>query len=895
MGFITKRLNEIFDTLESQGYVIFRKGNLLGVKNQRGELILPAKYSHIDNEISANGIVVAKLANGEKVKIDLYSYDEGNNDVDENMNETKSDKYVASKYAVYSPNKKLAIAIAYVDDDNPVRILQGMPREETIQKIIKDCPNFANEYNLDGTKVPKLFSLQTSKDFVSKQNHLNNVHFIDEGNNDVDESISGGEAQEKLKDLEFTITKWNKERPSPQTVDQYLEYANKELDGYGVEAVTDENAYVDSYYHNIIALYVNMGDTYVNTVVYSTETKEFMITSWGDFYENWQNDNAANSEESTNENTQGDFGTSPKHKTNFIKKNAGKNLTEDDINNAQWFEVEYYAKIGEHGNYGQYKTFDAAYRDAMNFYNDQKKKRQLGGGIWYIGITSDSDKFAIIYVCEDYLKQRLSANDFKDQNAYKTFMMAAKKYLETGQPQIGMYKGNTTNMKRTETKIIKNKNRLTEGTGNFYNKNASHIFAIGLGANDNDGEGDGEGNVGYDETWYEDAVDNIKHELKQIPNFQEGDFDFSDNRSYPGRSLGRVSDSFEYTDYDGNSNEVTVSVTCIIRSGYYDGANLDWELSIEDGYNTYDSASDIEDANVSKQAQTVADALIAKVEEVYSKYSDKLGVTARFSNGETMYHKVQENKSIGNKMNKINESSISETDMARINEYRKTSDIVVKAFLNKQPKTVANKRSTGTELSYRHNVIAKWENGELWITNAGWFSATTKEFLNNLPNVSISQKNGEWFLNGKKWDGKWCKVSEASTSENIEDVSMNESLIKGVKKSVSTNLLSRLNESYAGVLQKNVGVTFEEASYRQFNLNTNFNQLQELVEEYVNAGGKLIGLGTMMKEANYDVSFSPDPVPVFQVKLNNKTLAITSKQHATDPDYTIGDVVMGFI
>ncbi len=702
MGIITKRLNEIFDTLENQGYVIFRKGNLLGVKNQRGDLILPPKYSYIDNEISANGIVMAKLANGEKVKIDIDSYAEGHNDVDENMNEAKSDKYVASKYAVYSPNKKLAIAIAYVDDDNPVRILQGMPREETIQKIIKDCPNFAKEHNLDGTKVPKLFSLQTSKNFVLKQNHLNNVQFIDEGNGDVDESISGGEAQEKLNDLKVTIEKWNKENPSPQKVDQYLEYANKEIDGYGVEAVTDENAYVDSYYHNIIALYVNMGDTYVPTVVYSTETKEFMVTSWGDFYENWQNDNAANSEEpddTTNENTQGDFGKSPKHKTNFIKKNADKNLTEDDINNAQWFEVEYYAKIGEHGNYGQYKTFDAAYRDAMNFYNDQKKKRQLGGGIWYIGITSDSDKFAIIYVSEDYLKQRLSANDFKDQNAYKTFMMAAKKYLETGQPQVGMYSGSNTN----------------------------------------------------------------------------------------------------------------------------------------------------------------------------------------------------EQKQIGNKMNKINESNISETDMAHINEYRKTSDIVVKAFLNKQPKTVANKRSTGTELSYRHNVIAKWENGELWITNAGWFSATTKEFLNNLPNVSIGQKNGEWFLNGKKWDGKWCKVSEANTSEDISDNSMNESLVKGVKKSVSNNLLSRLNESYAGVLQKNVGVTFEEASYRQFNLNTNFNQLQELVEEYVNAGGKLIGIGTMLKEANYDVSFSPDPVPVFQVKLNNKTLAITSKQHATDPDYTIGDVVMGFM
>ena len=43
-------------------------------------------------------------------------------------------------------------------------------------------------------------------------------------------------------------------------------------------------------------------------------------------------------------------------------------------------------------------------------------------------------------------------------------------------------------------------------------------------------------------------------------------------------------------------------------------------------------------------------------------------------------------------------------------------------------------------------------------TNCGWFSNTTKERLNGLPNVNIYQKNFEWFLNGKKWDGNLIDI-----------------------------------------------------------------------------------------------------------------------------------------
>lgn len=69
-----------------------------------------------------------------------------------------SKKFTHDKYQVYCG--KTVIARAYVDGSpfDEVRILQGLPRMETIAKIIADCPEYAKEYHLDGHKWPLLFS-----------------------------------------------------------------------------------------------------------------------------------------------------------------------------------------------------------------------------------------------------------------------------------------------------------------------------------------------------------------------------------------------------------------------------------------------------------------------------------------------------------------------------------------------------------------------------------------------------------------------------------------------------------------------------------------------------------------------------------------------------------------
>ena len=63
-------------------------------------------------------------------------------------------------------------------------------------------------------------------------------------------------------------------------------------------------------------------------------------------------------------------------------------------------------------------------------------------------------------------------------------------------------------------------------------------------------------------------------------------------------------------------------------------------------------------------------------------------------------------------------------------------------------------RLHGNAIAHRYNDRKK----TLKITNAGWFSQTTKERLNALPGVSIFQSNWDWYLNGKKWDGSLIEV-----------------------------------------------------------------------------------------------------------------------------------------
>ena len=154
-------------------------------------------------------------------------------------------------------------------------------------------------------------------------------------------------------------------------------------------------------------------------------------------------------------------------------------------------------------------------------------------------------------------------------------------------------------------------------TSNFHNVNASHIFAVQL----------------EDTYEYDDLIDNIKYGLKETGYFNLlTKSDPNELRSYPSTGIGSLDSYVE----DSNGNGIYVQVTAVVRSGYYDGVNLDWHTSFEEYGETIE--------HLLPEAEKVASALAEQIESVLGEFSTPLRVTAQFSNGETIYHSINYQK-----------------------------------------------------------------------------------------------------------------------------------------------------------------------------------------------------------------------------------------------------------
>jgi hypothetical protein len=85
---------------------------------------------------------------------------------------------------------------------------------------------------------------------------------------------------------------------------------------------------------------------------------------------------------------------------------------------------------------------------------------------------------------------------------------------------------------------------------------------------------------------------------------------------------------------------------------------------------------------------------------------------------------------------------------------------VLTAFLSGRTLKAGNTKTDGQSVWLHGNKIIERRDDGIWITNAGWNSATTKERLNGLQGVNIRQRNGVWFLNGIPWNGDWVNVRD---------------------------------------------------------------------------------------------------------------------------------------
>jgi hypothetical protein len=73
---------------------------------------------------------------------------------------------------------------------------------------------------------------------------------------------------------------------TPRRVDEVLQRANAEdlVDGHGIEGVHGEGEGM----HSGNMSYVNMGDTYAETLIYDVDSDTFMLGTWGGWLEAWR-------------------------------------------------------------------------------------------------------------------------------------------------------------------------------------------------------------------------------------------------------------------------------------------------------------------------------------------------------------------------------------------------------------------------------------------------------------------------------------------------------------------------------------------------------------------------------------------------------------------------------
>ncbi len=204
------------------------------------------------------------------------------------------------------------------------------------------------------------------------------------------------------------------------------------------------------------------------------------------------------------------------------------------------------------------------------------------------------------------------------------------------------------------------------GTNNFHNTRASKIYAVSERYEDEDGE------MVNDEFVWENTRDNVHYALMAIDkdktNYWQyvGDKDINLGetlRSFDATSIGEFYSDMSYAG-------VYFRVVLIPKTvaGYYEGFNLDFEISVLDDYGetdtdelecgvTKEEMNDVfseyiyRDPYMAGMLSIHGDRLIEKLndlisdgvkrlEEVFENFSDSLVKVAQFSNGEAIYEKA---------------------------------------------------------------------------------------------------------------------------------------------------------------------------------------------------------------------------------------------------------------
>ncbi len=145
------------------------------------------------------------------------------------------------------------------------------PSAEEIRQV------FGEDYDWNLDAIPQDISAEIHQD---PSHHKNDIELHGEDPEGIPENKP---------DAPWALAHMLKNCPrDPTSVEHVMGIVNGIMRGYGVEPLTDEHSYVSHYWQRTMALYVNTGDAYADTILYDCEGRNFLLGSWGSFYEDWQ-------------------------------------------------------------------------------------------------------------------------------------------------------------------------------------------------------------------------------------------------------------------------------------------------------------------------------------------------------------------------------------------------------------------------------------------------------------------------------------------------------------------------------------------------------------------------------------------------------------------------------
>jgi hypothetical protein len=72
---------------------------------------------------------------------------------------------------------------------------------------------------------------------------------------------------------------------NPREIDDVMDVIDNLISGYGVEVIRSNNIN-NKYWIDVVATYINLGDTYKTTILYDVINNEFLCISYGNWIEN---------------------------------------------------------------------------------------------------------------------------------------------------------------------------------------------------------------------------------------------------------------------------------------------------------------------------------------------------------------------------------------------------------------------------------------------------------------------------------------------------------------------------------------------------------------------------------------------------------------------------------